>query len=108
MKSIELDKWARIISLVGGVFLILQGLLPLMGVGIYFGPTLLSLQDSVTGQHLLTILLGITILALSYKKIKMSDLMIGVLILVAGIVAGGWSAILAILGGLLYILSAVL
>ncbi len=108
MKSIELDKWARIISLVGGVFLVFQGLLPLMGVGIYFGPTLLSLQDSDTAQHLLTILLGITILALSYKKIKLSDIMIGIVIFAAGIVAGGWGALLAILGGILYILSAVL
>ncbi len=105
MTSKELIKWGRILSLIGGVLLIVQGILQAIGQNL--GPSVFgTLNNVIIG--IIAIVLGALILALAYKEFGLSDIIIGILILVLGIIAGGWGALLAIIGGILYILGAIL
>jgi len=88
-----LGKIAYILVLVGGIVMAISGLAALIGMGI-FAPSVLG---SVAGGDILQMILGVV--AFLFAK-RVSQLMWAIILLLIGLIGGGFGGILVAIGAI--------
>jgi hypothetical protein len=112
------SSWAevgRILGAISGILLIVSGILQLIGgilgdnvwAVVNFAGWLNDLGGVITGviYAIIIIVLGVLILLLSIGRFGLNYVLIGILLIIFAIIAGGLPALLALIGGICYIVA---
>ena len=112
------SSWAeagRILGAISGILLIASGILQLIGgiLGdnvwdiVNFAGWLNDLGGVITGviYAIIIIVIGVLVLLLSIGRFGMNYILIGILLIIFAIIAGGLPALLALIAGICYIVA---
>lgn len=117
----ELQKWAKIFSLVGGVLFVLGGLLlfinnflttsilPTIVQDIIIKTVVFSILENLSEFNMLLVLaiLGVAFGAISIILVnaEISDLATGIILIIIGILGLGFPGLFLVIGGIIYIIA---
>jgi len=97
MRNASLSKLAYVLALIGGIILLIQGILSLIGMAVSFPVIYASPLGHFGYFAIITIILGIVAI---YGSKRLKDLMWAVVLLIVGFVAGGLGGLLVLLGAI--------
>jgi hypothetical protein len=117
----ELQRWAKIFSLIGGVLFVLGGLLlfidyflttsilPTIARDIIIKTVVFSVLENLSGFNYILVLaiLGIAFGAISIILVnaEVSDLATGIILIIIGILGLGFPGLFLVIGGIIFIIA---
>ncbi len=115
VRTIDVKGAGYIDSIIGGIILVVQGILTFFGgLGVVGGSVLGFLSDIFAG--IIMIILGLLVLLLVWEQVQYlfktgpiirNDLIIGIVVTIIGLVAGGSAGLLIVVGGILFIIGSI-
>ncbi len=104
--------WGRILGAIAGILWIISGILQAIGgilstnfTNIVNTATWLDGVGGALVYAIVIIVIGVLVLLLSINRFGLSYVIIGILLIVFAILSGGLPAILALIGGIFYIIA---
>ncbi len=105
--------WGRILGAIAGILWIISGILQL--IGSLLSDKFTDILNTASWLYplnnivyaIVIIIIGVLILLLSINRFGLSYVIIGILLIVFAILSGGLPAILALIGGIFYIIAGV-
>ena len=109
-KNKDLRKWGLLLSLIGGIIIVVFGVVGLLEMAIAttinFGSPIGFVGNTILA-NIIAIVLGALIIFLSIKPTGLDTLVLGIILLVLGIIVFGLGGLLTIIGGILLLIAGI-
>ncbi|MHA1400374.1 MAG: hypothetical protein ACTSQE_08495 [Candidatus Heimdallarchaeaceae archaeon] len=114
MKKADFRKWGKILATIGGILFIVGGVLLLLNIVLHFGLGTLESDMIAKGFILrfipfdiLIAVIGIAlgVLSIAFPNTKLSDFLLGLLLIIIGIIGIGIPGLLVVISGIFYIVA---